>query len=68
LVAFPPPTPLTSTGTGYPVDVLTGGSAAAAGGKQKFWVQITFAGAGRLMERIVIFPNVVWANQEYLGH
>ena len=68
LVAFPPPTPLTSTGTGYPVDVLTGGGAAAAGGKQKFWVQITFAGAGQLMERIVIFPNVVWANQEYLGH
>jgi hypothetical protein len=68
LVAFPPPTPLTSTGTGYPVDVLTGGGAAAVGGRQKFWVQITFAGAGQLMERIVIFPNVVWANQEYLGH
>jgi hypothetical protein len=50
------------------VDVLTGGGAAAAGGKQRFWVQITFAGAGQLMERIVTFPIVIWGNQEYLGH
>lgn len=65
LVAFPPPVPLTGNGTGYPVDVLDG---ARPVGRQMYWVQVHFSGGGELMERIVTFPNVVWANQEYLGH
>jgi hypothetical protein len=68
LVAFPPPVPLTGNGTGYPVDVLDGARPAGPVGKQKYWVQVHFSGGGELMERIVMFPNVVWGTQEYLGH
>ncbi len=68
LVAFPPPTPLTSIGTGYPIEVLNGAGPGAVSNRQKYWVQVHMSGGGELMERIVTFPNVVWGNQEYLGH
>lgn len=68
LLAFPPPTPLTEGGTGYPQEVLQGEGPEAGRNRRLFWVQVNMAGHTERMERLVIFPNVAWENREYLGH
>jgi hypothetical protein len=67
LIEFPPPSLLTRVGTGNPVDVLRGRAPGPGGAKTKYWVQVTFASGGESIERILTFPNVVWANDEYRG-
>jgi hypothetical protein len=54
-------------GVGYPIDVLEGRYEAPVRNGKKYWVQITFGAPGEAIERIVTFPNVNWANQEYQG-
>lgn len=68
LVGFPPPSFVTLTAPGNPIDVLEGVKPGSDEARKKYRIEIAFTPVGELMERVVVFQGVTWGTGEFQGH